>query len=262
MKNVFAVNVSDEENTEIDGTPLIDRRVSEETAKKWRELYDRSVFPHRTHISTLIAIFCAFQSLMVINLLNKREQIGLILAVASFGLVSAIVGAILAHRHKQKWRQERDTARAEWEKECQLLQRETTEELRVPSDAAKIDVLEYTYKDPAKPEWTDILEMSIFLEGSRFCLAGEGFRISLGLSGIRRFRRCEDAITCCAWNKNTPPGEGIYADVQYDDKTNFDYKIPGYAVLEFTEGDEDYEISIPCYDVPAVEALIGMKAED
>lgn len=255
MKNVFQI-IEENENDTVAGRSLIDRKISPEVKQRWNAYFEKE--DPKTKISPIYAVCAGLLLLLTILAVALIVQDSAVLRGIGFAIaLLSLIGALVTNR---KMRQASEAARAELKKaefrERQALWQATLDDFHGPADAPRIDVLDY--EPGEKKQFCVLSEVVVFMDGGRLCFADEECRLSLDPAGIRRFYRVSERMEVLLWNKEIPAGTGIYANVKVKRGMT---TIPGYAVLEFTEGGEDFGIWLPDYDVPALERVLGMTAD-
>lgn len=258
MKNVFEISEKNETGS-INGEKLIDREISPELSARWDAYFEKAepaakISPKYTVYSAIILLI----GFLAVWMSGQESAVmkGVSGFLAVFALIALVAVVLATRRARRAARAESDKAGFE---DRRVLWQATLEDFNAPAGAPVIDVMEYCVPNKKK-RICSLMEEAVFMDGGRLCFADGEHRLSLDAASVRRFYRVSGNVEAdwWNWNKEIPAGTGIYADVKANNSTAI---IPGYAVLEFTEGGEDYGIWIPCYDVPVLESVLGMTAE-
>ncbi|MBQ8382941.1 MAG: hypothetical protein IJX47_07050 [Clostridia bacterium] len=144
-------------------------------------------------------------------------------------------------------------------------------ELGVPEDAAKVDILSFTYKEKngeAVPKAGSLdttpyhnFEMRVFVESDTLFLTDVESKYAIPLASLTAIRTVNKRISVPLWNKDIGYNEGIYKSYKLTANNMDDVFLKPYHILEFTHEGELWGIWFPCYELPVMEALTGLKAE-
>lgn len=144
-------------------------------------------------------------------------------------------------------------------------------ELRVPLASNEIDIISLTYKmknGEIKP-CTSSFELSpyvnfaykIFKDNENLYLANLEEKYSIPLSSLKTIYSVKKSITLPMWYKDEAHNKGAYKryKIKEDEYGNITFKP--YHILEFEHNGEMWGIYFPCYELPVLEELTGLKAE-
>lgn len=146
------------------------------------------------------------------------------------------------------------------------------DELGIPENAVGVDLLTFCYIEkkgkisPKNMNWKGERysnpEMKLFCEGDRLCLADLEHKYAIERTSLRAIRTVKKRIVLTNWNKDTHPCEGRFKvyKMAYDARYN-QIGLKPYHILEFEQNGEAWGIYFPCYELPAFEAMTGLKAE-
>ena len=146
------------------------------------------------------------------------------------------------------------------------------EELGVPADAATIDILLFRYKlKDSEPIARTIglqtvpyinLEVKAFVDRDCLCLIDTEARYEFPLDELRGIQRVNKRIGIMGWNKEEDPCKGIYKPYKMTVSDAGDVFFKPYYILEIERWGETYGIYFPCYELPTLERLTGLKAAE
>lgn len=141
-------------------------------------------------------------------------------------------------------------------------------ELAVPADAKDMDLLFFFYKikdGEIKPVEKSVVtyfnpEFKIFTDEENLYLANLEGKYAFPLSSIVKIHTVKKHIHIPQWNKEEKYNKGIYKQYKLT-QDNFDsIHCKYYHILEIHHQSETYGIYFPCYELPVLEALTGLKA--
>ncbi len=139
--------------------------------------------------------------------------------------------------------------------------------LGVPTDAPEVDVLMGFYKlKRGEMKQTSAaafnymnLNMRIFVEGDRLCLADRDEVYGLPLDSLRSIERVNKRFAMPFWFKDEPINAPKYKPYKVS-PNNGVFTVKGYIVLKLESDGEEWGIYFPGYELPTVEALTGLRA--
>lgn len=145
-------------------------------------------------------------------------------------------------------------------------------ELGVPSGAKEIDVLSFFYKEKynkikvcEKPmQMAPYLNpvFHIFKDSENLYLANLEQKYAIPLSSLKGIKSVKKTIRIMEWNKDQMHNEGIYKKYKMNIDNYGCIFCKPYHILEFEHSNELWGIYIPCYELPVIEQLTGLKAEE
>lgn len=145
-------------------------------------------------------------------------------------------------------------------------------ELGVPSGAKQIDVLSFFYKvkDGKIKVCEKPMQMApylnpvfhIFKDSENLYLANLEQKYAIPLSSLKSIKSVKKTIRIIEWNKDEMYNEGIYKKYKMNIDNYGCIFCKPYHILEFEHNNELWGIYIPCYELPVIEKLTGLKAEE
>lgn len=160
-------------------------------------------------------------------------------------------------------------------RQSKQLQDELTEkaytELKVPRDAAAIDVLGRPYHvRRGKEVRDDILESSnldyinfvyrVYLRGRKLCFANSEAEYAIPVHAITGWKSVKRRVALPRWNKKIPPNDSSFRKYHISGSVE---KITAKCYsLQIFDKTDDFEILIPNYDAHTVAKLIAQPLPD
>ncbi len=262
MRNIFAVNKTDEDNTAYDGQAFLRQSVPPELAQRMDEQAEqlvKSVINKPLIISIAVTAMVGLGLLRVCASLWSEDVDAPILTVVLLvlGIACLVASGLLAwwdHR-RRKLAQESD--------EFQLLGTEMDGSataarmtLGIPADAADLEVLgcDYVVKR-GKEKFTgegythETCCLYAFVENGELMLADSQEKYAIPLSEVTAVRRRQEKVKVWMWMKDEAPKSEAYKPygIKYD-KENDIYTLPEVVVLEISHDGEAYEVLVPAYE--------------
>lgn len=145
-------------------------------------------------------------------------------------------------------------------------------ELSVPPDAKEIDILSFFYK--IKNGNIKVCErdvqiapyvnsaFKIFADSDKLYVANLEGKYAFPLSSLVSIHTVKKTISVLGWNKDEAFNKGIYKKYRLTADNYGCIHCKCYYILEIARGDELWGIYIPCYDLPIIEELTGLKADE
>lgn len=276
MKNVFAIEIDpDVQGKAYQGRALVDRQIDP-------ELYDRIQDYLQTHIDPehppdemeikrlprkkrIIAV--AVTVGIVVLAMISEIALDFNFAFTALLFVLAVVGAVLLIRFQNSYFEEdfAKTYLAKRQKEARALWNDVLAELDAGREIGWIDVLDVDPCKPGEPIADPFtVELAVWRAGDRLYFADiEGRRFAVEIAALRRLTFYKIPTEISTLYKDFPAMSPDFIRLSQAAEAAGQCVIPtdGYAVLEFTEGGEDFGIWLPDYDVPTLERVLGMSAK-
>lgn len=144
-------------------------------------------------------------------------------------------------------------------------------ELSVPLNAKEIDILYFTYKikkGEIKFErigFDDPILLNtpykFFTDEGKLYFADLEGKYSIELTSLKAIKTIKERIVINLWNKDVPHNKGEYKQYKMRQTDSEGYLLKYYHILEFEHNGEQWGIYFPCYELPLIEELTGLKAE-
>ena len=145
-------------------------------------------------------------------------------------------------------------------------------DLKVPQDSREIDILFFFYK--VKNDSIKVCEKGlqiapyinpifhIFTDSENLYLANLEAKYAIPLSQIKAIKSIKKTIRITEWNKDEAFNKGIYKQYKLSEDNYGCIICKGYHILEFEHENELWGIYFPCYELPVIEELTGLKADN
>lgn len=143
--------------------------------------------------------------------------------------------------------------------------------LNVPQDSREIDILYFYYK--VKNDDIKVYEkamqiapyinpvFNIFTDSQNLYLANLEVKYAIPLSKIKAIKSIKKTIRIMEWNKDDEYDEGIYKQYKLSEDNYGCIICKSCHILEFEHDNDLWGIYIPCYELPIIEELTGLKAD-
>ena len=288
MKHLFSVDRTvDRTHDEFDPTPYVAARVSDEVRNGLRaafsdevvnptpaETEESAALKARIRRSWLLCVGCAAGA---IGTYVALEAMGLMeTASASLALPLILLGASLVFnfRARKLERERMGLARPDTSADLKAAverfesaSREAARELGIPDGASALDVFPFYYKmkggEPVrlgKRDRYENLGVSAYRMGNKLCLATAQERLDIPVSDIQGYRTYDREFTVDMWLKEQASDSEAYAKYNIR-KSGFLGRrartLCGMSIRH--ESGEEYELLIPAYDLPVLQALIPLR---
>ncbi len=288
MKHLFSVDRTiDHTHDEFDPTPYVAARVSDEVREKLNAAFSEEVInptpaeteetaaaKRKIRRSWWLCVGCAAGAIGVyvtLELLGVMESASAALALPLILLVASMV---FNFRARKLERARMSAARPDTSTDIkaaverfEAASREAARELGIPDDAKALDVFPFYYKikngTPArlgKRDRYENLGVSAYRMGDRLCLATAQERLEIPLSDIQGYRVYDREYTVDMWLKEQASDSETYAKYHIR-KSGFlgrRARTLCGVVIRHADG-EEYELLIPGYDLPVLQALMPLK---
>jgi len=142
-------------------------------------------------------------------------------------------------------------------------------ELSVPETAKFVDVLSFFYK--VKDGNIKVCEKSlaqyfnpeykIFADSENLYLANPEGKYAFPKSDIQRILTVKKHIRIASWNKEERFNKGEYKQYKLTSDNYGNIHCKSYCILEISRNNEIWNVYFPCYELPVLEELTGLKAQ-
>lgn len=277
MRNLFAVDFTDENHPVIPVDAYCRRRVNAALEEKMDEHADQILEDVEKATRSLPHIIgmgaCGIAGVVCFAVFDAiADEADHVPAAAWLWFAAAVVAFLLLLAVAYSYRK-LITARLETdEMNTQMEQADayallSRAELGIPADAVAMDVLGYSYevkKGKEKlmkiaDEHYDAMEMTVFAEDGCLMLADAVTLYALPLSEVTAVTRREGRIRVHSWNKEEEPNKEPYKPyrIRYDDENDV-FTVRAVYVLEW--GGADRELVVPDYEWERVlQPLTGLS---
>lgn len=262
MRNIFAVNKTDEDNTAYDGQVFLRQSITEDLAQRMNEQAEqlvKSMISKSLIISIAITALVGLVLLCVCAALWGEEVASPVVNYILLGLAVACLAAgdLLAwwdHR-RRKAAQESDAFQT-LETEMESAAASSRMQLGIPADAADMEVLGYDYViKRGKEKFTgegythETCCLYAFVENGELLLADRKDKYAIPLSAVTAVHCRQEKTKVWLWVKEEEPTSETYKPygIKYD-KGNDIYTLPAVYALEIVRDGETYELVVPKYE--------------
>lgn len=151
------------------------------------------------------------------------------------------------------------------------LESEASDIIEVPENAVSVDILVFNYTVTDGEVQTVAHEdaisayfnygVSAFSDENNLYVCTLDEKYAIPLSSLIAIHTVDEEIAIPDWNKDVPPTQGIYKPykLSVDNLDRITFKP--YHIVELDHNGEKWGIYFPSYELPAFEALTGLKAE-
>lgn len=286
MKPVFGIDITITKNNKFfDGREFVVATVSEERANALKQAKaDIETLKSKANFSLPVRILhwiCAAVALIATTMFfdNTTDHVGFKHAYYEkpllfwLGIIGIIVWLVINIAYTSRINK---TLKSEDGK--QLISRVDIFEdscyanLFVPSNAVNVDILSFTYKNKngtpiAKNNSIRALtphrnlKTKMFIKDKLLYIADTENKYAFPLSEMTNILTIKKSVKVLEWNKETPPTKGIYKSYKMDDFGTDGIRFKPYHILELEHNGEIWGIYFPCYELPVIEELTGLKAK-
>ncbi len=274
-ENLFRVNL-DKDDVEIDRGEFILRRESAAVAAEREALNEKlskSILRSVVGVHGVMSIFFVlcligglFCGLMtLVEYLENKALSEALLAMAVILLALSVVFLVLKVVFGKK-EGKNDSVDA-IDDELGRLNEISKRELRVPSDARKVELFGRFYHEGSAPdEPYDVDEMDVFEEDGNLCLHHVGVVIAVPIASIEAVVKLGDTITFSDWMKDEEYDSEPYAQYhivkrqvgEYEEE----YSMNGYCSIRFLREGTPFELIVPLYEVEPFLDILKMEVTE
>jgi hypothetical protein len=286
LKPFWGINIThDKKNEKIEGDCfIIDRATLAQTAaidnaaENALEVATAAKLP--TFLNVMLYL-CKFSGLVfAFGILKGFSKKGVTLAQAysnapwAFWCAGAclVLWGVLEIFAKKKRQQVAESPECEAaQDEIEIAAEEIYEKFNVPKDTPYVDILTFHYKIKngeavTKTRSSDItthinIATRMFVEGENLIIADREAKYAFPLSSLRKIHTVKKRISIPFWTKDVEHNEGEYKQYKIAVNQFGCLLFKPYYILEIDCKGVGWGITFPCYELPIVEAITGLKAE-
>jgi hypothetical protein len=271
MKNVFDINFK---SRHYDGAALRIRELSPALQKEQDALHNRmcaAVFNEPPVLYRILRGVCPLLALILAVLGIKELALqNYATGTTFFSLVAVSLGAfvtgLIVGNRKKLTEEEQEAKINDLQAQIAALMRRAKSDMRVPDDAAAVDMLSRIYSPYTRDEKSAFFcngTGCVFLENDALCFSDGEAVYAMPLTEITAVARINTPIVMDAWTKETPHTDPLFADygiVLEEDCEH--YALPCYCAVRCNHKGEDYQVLLPAYDIEPVLRLTGLTLTD
>lgn len=270
MKNVFDINFK---SRQYDGEALRVRQLSPALQKEQGALHNKllaAVFNEPPVLYRMLRGVCPLLA-MILAVLGIKELVlksyaacAVFLATAAVSLGVFALGVVMGNR-KKLTEEEQEVKINALQAQLSALMCRSMSEMRVPDDAAEIDVLSRIYNPYNRGNGAVFCNgvCRLFLEDDSLLFSDSEGVYALPLAEITAVVRVNTPIVMDNWTKETPHTDPRFADygiVLEEDCEQ--YSLPCYCAVRCNHKGEEYQVPVPAYDIEPVLRLTGLTLTD
>ena len=284
-KHLLSVDLTeDKENDTLDDTPFTTARVSPEIQKRSKEAAQTAVkaFLKGMKLPMVVTgyVLVGLGFAVLSSFIGALPEAGLSTALRNawwlllIGIALGAAGGILllAHRRIMKRNEEptaeETSADSTWEDISRLVEME----LGTPDEeqTTAVEVLPFEYKRKADGSVKEHLNEGCYAntpvyawkEGDTLCLTDYDCVIKIPLSAFEGYYTVHEKYKVSVWYKDEECTEGPYAAFGIKEDGDCNYRLSTYYRVMIRNGEELFEMRVPCYDFAALCGLIDLPCLD
>lgn len=287
MKPFLGIDITkDKKNEHFNGDEFIVASASPELVKaldnesdKALEVFDRVKLPLPARIMQWgcgIAGFSVFMALLKIvidedsfSLSNAYQTAPWVFWLAGACLLIWLAITIIGHKKEKAALEDGDSENTTLR--IDSLADTIYEELGVPTDAAEVELLSFSYKlkngevfiKESADDITSYISVvyKAYVSGGELFLADREHKYAFSLSDIRAIHTVKKRISYFGWYKDVSCDDDAYKSYKLKEDDLGLIHIRWYHILEVEHCGETFGIYFPSYELPIFETLTGLKAE-
>lgn len=287
MKPILCIDVTlDKKNEQFIGDEFITASTPKEIMDKHEKMQEEGMeVVEKAKLPLPLRILKSISGFVSLILLVSCLRFGLEDGFAELfknnvGIVFLIVGAVcggiwLALHFASKKKEEKVFAEENLDRRVQDIEKDDAmlyAALGVPETAENVDFLMFRYKvknGEIKPQAPGLMptpyinfNAKTYDEGRALCVAGVDNVYSFPKDELKAIRTVNKGIALLNWNKDEEPTKGKYKEYKLStDNMGLVHAKP-YHILEIEHEGEIYGLYFPCYELPVIERLTGLRAEN
>ena len=284
MKPIFCIDITnDKKNETVNGGEFIVASVSSETSQTYdkkrddvMEIISKSQHPLWLRIVEYVSGFAAFAC--VVGIIRSIGNVTLAQAYKNapgifwVGGICAVLWAVLfisskIRKNKVESSPEATALKEHIDKDVKMI----FDELGVPENAEDVDVMTFSYiiKNGKtlirKPSIDGITFynalIKIYRKDDALCIADLKNNYEFPINMMKEISTVNKTVSMVGWSKDESPFEGRYKKYKIRISGDSMPVFKPYHILKIYDGNEEYGIYFPCYELEIFEKLTGLRAE-
>ncbi len=288
--HLLSVNLTeDKTNVYYDDTPFTSARLSPETRKAHEASADEVhkilmkgmklplLFAGYILIGIGLIVLCGFLGALPDAGFVKALQNGKWLLIGGAALAAVGGGLLWYHKKSTKQANDNDSEDLTPEEDASFRVLENTArqvhyELGLPDEdeLTEIELLPYNYKKSADGTCKESLKNGCYANTTLFfwkeddtlCLTDYDCTVKIPLSAIEGYYTVNGKHKIAMWWKDEEYDKEPYAAYNIKEDSEGNYKLSTYYRVVIRDGEDRFEMRIPCYDFPALKGLVNMECLD
>ena len=276
MRNFFAVEMAEKADNEYpeyrkrhiirEVDPDIAKR-QEDVGKIAQDFQAKWALPN--WLSTLKTLLGAFGFICFALLITaKGENSANKLVFAILGTVaSASFIVIMIYARQRRLKVEKSQEFKDFVSYTESLSSSINNSLKIPEDAIRVDIFCFPYQiKNGKIKGHTLFRylnqpIDLFCEEGMLCLADAGAVFGINISDFTSITVNPRRVSFAGWSKQEMYNRGIYKEYKITAASTGILYVKNSCALHFTSDGEEYEITIPPYELPHFEKILGLKAQ-
>jgi hypothetical protein len=290
QKHLLSVNLTeDKTNVYYDDTPFTAARLTPETRKAHEASADEVhkilmkgmklplLFAGYILIGIGLVVLCAFLGALPEAGFTKALQNGKWLLIGGAALAAVGGGLLWYHKKSTKRANDNDSEDLTPEEDASFRVLENTArqvqfELDLPDedDLTEIELLPYHYKKSADGTAKESMKNGCFANSVLFfwkeedtlCLTDYDCTVKVPVSAIEGYYTVNKAYKIAMWWKDEEYDKEPYAAYKIKVDNEGNYKLGTYYRVIIRDGEDSFEMRIPCYDFSAFQGFVDIPCLD
>ena len=277
MKNIFSVEIKDNENSIMLGEHFITKRIDEDLQRRYEESLQKSEHYEKkaslpSWLNLVKHVVCGFSIIVTISIINSIAEIGAEAFKNAPGIfIGCLVGwaiyltLFFVEKGKKK-NVENDESFQQSAKEDDELIKECLRNLNVPEDCVRIDFFGDVYKVKNGKEknafpLANYLNFNYYsyIEDGKLCFSDQTSVITIPFYKVKKLIKYEKKVSFYGWHKVEQPNHEKYKEYKLTVSNMGQIFTKSYYAIEFESDNETYEIVFPPYELNEISKLIDIE---
>lgn len=276
--NVFGCNLTNGENSSIDGYCFIARSAPDEMRDKmFADINKFEVHVHKRDMPTWLVVLWIVNMIIgfslivaIVNIIFNGNLGSAFENVPWLFPLAAVSVSVHIYIEWCKSKADRETVCDENYKQSLSDVYSTQDKcfryLNVPVDSPEIDVLRFNYKNNKVQPYsmTPYYEycncsVKVFVEDNCLCFCQVPWVIKIPISSITGITKMKGRASCNAWNKNVSFSDKLYKSYKVFYNWKFGTYLVYYYNVHIKDEKGEFDMFIPNYDIDIIARLTGLS---
>ncbi|MBE6634641.1 MAG: hypothetical protein E7617_00385 [Ruminococcaceae bacterium] len=285
MKPFFGLDITyDKDNEKINGNEFIIREVPEERQKQYEEMLD-SIFDsiNATEPPNWLQLIKSISGLIgavgIISYIRVVFDIGLAKAISNAPFVAVLTVAAIATWFTLTYMTKRRVRLVSEERDIEGQQNMIDAELakllailEVPAEAQRLDLIAFSYSMLGTeivpyaqmkriPAFV-LAEFYAYADEEGFCLAYASCVYRFEKSDLKYIETVNEHASVYGWNKDEYPSSENFRKYKLTTDAAGYARMNRYYIMHIEKDGEEYGLYFPSYELPLIERISGLSAEE
>ena len=277
MKNIFSIEIKDNENSKMVGEHFITKKIDDELQNRYNQSLENSQNYEKkaslpSWLNLVKHIVCGFSIIVTISIISSIAEIGVEAFKNAPGIfIACLVGwaiflTLFFIEKGKKKNVENDETFKQSSHEEDIITKECLRQLNVNEDCVRIDFFGEVYKiknGKVKNAFpiANYLNFNYYsyIEDGKLCFCDQTSVITIPFYKVKKLIKYEKKVSFYGWHKVEQQNHEKYKEYKLTVSNMGQIFTKSYYAIEFESDNETYEIVFPPYELNEISKLIDIE---